>query len=118
MTGQVAPLPGEQPWVPSPVDADLRWPRRQIFGGVATWTPHRGVHRPCDICIEVVHEQGIAAAPRPAPATMKRVGPQGPKLPTFWCYRHGSTMKSKDQEIRRRVEAMRATVEHQSARRR
>jgi hypothetical protein len=38
MKVQSEPLPGEEAWIPSPVEPDMLWPRRKIFGGDATWT--------------------------------------------------------------------------------
>lgn len=106
---QSEPLPGEEPWIPPPVDGTLRWPSRKIFGGIAKWSPYRGSHQPCETCVELIHERGVAAAPRPAPATRRRKGPNGD---TLHCSRHAEVLERKDKEIARRVKAQGEAAEH------
>jgi hypothetical protein len=75
MKVQSEPLPGEEAWIPSPVEPDLLWPRRKIFGGDATWTAYRGkTHQACSTCIEVLIEHEKEPYPRPpgARGTVRR----------------------------------------------
>jgi hypothetical protein len=111
---QSAPLAGEEAWVPPPVEGDLLWPRRTIFGGDAKWTPYRGkTHQACTTCVEVLIDHGKQPYPRepghPAPATKRRKGPNGD---TWHCARHGAELERKDAEIAARLAAMRAHEAH------
>jgi hypothetical protein len=116
MRVQSEPLPGEEAWIPSPVEPDLLWPRRKIFGGDATWTAYRGkTHQACSTCIEVLIEHEKEPYPRPpghpSPATKVRNGPNGR---TWHCARHGEALERKDREIKARLTTMREHREHVS----
>lgn len=56
----------------------LAQPRLGAVG--AKWTRYTGAHRPCDLCTQRIHEQGVDKAPAPFPAAHKRVGPIDTKL--------------------------------------
>jgi hypothetical protein len=79
---------------PAPSRPPLEEPR---LGAVGTkWTRWTGVHRPCDHCVQRIHERGVAGAPPPAPARHKRVGPND----TLWlCAEDAEEMKRKDDEV-------------------
>lgn len=113
MARQTAPLPGEEPWIPEPEAGDLLWPRRTIYGGEAKWTPYRGSHRPCDLCVEVLHDHDTQPysrhPPHPSPATLKRKGPNGE---SFLCARHGQDYGVRDEAIGRRLAEQRAHQAH------
>lgn len=109
---QLKPLPGEEAWIPEVKPGELRWPKREIFGGLAKWTRYTGAHRLCDTCVEVCQDYGVAAAPRPMPATQKRVGPMGPRNATLHCAAHAVAYQAKDEEIARRVATKTAHAAH------
>lgn len=50
--------------------------KERRFGAVdVKWTEWRGARRPCDDCVQRVHEHGVQGAPLPFPATWRRKGP-------------------------------------------
>jgi hypothetical protein len=61
----------------------------------AKWTQHKGGHRPCDLCVQRVHERGVGRAPVPRPARWKRVGPNDTLL---LCAEDAEIQKRKDAE--------------------
>ena len=111
---QTEPLPGEEAWVPPPVEGDLLWPRRTIYGGDAAWSLYRGkTHQACTTCIEVLQDHEREPYPRqpphPTAATKRRKGPNGD---SWHCARHGTEMERRDGEIKRRLADLRARTEH------
>lgn len=74
-----------------PARPALKEPRLGAVG--ARWTRYKGAHKPCDLCVQSIHERGVAGAPPPAPAGQKRVGPNDTLL---LCGEHGEEMKRKD----------------------
>lgn len=74
-----------------PLRPPLQEPR---LGAVGTkWTRWTGAHKPCDLCVRLIHERGVAGAPPPASARHKRVGPNDTLM---LCAEHGEEMKRKD----------------------
>lgn len=52
--------------------------RYQRFGARgAKWKAWTGAHRPCDDCVQRIHDLGVASAPLPAGASWRRKGPNG-----------------------------------------
>jgi hypothetical protein len=82
--------PGPQPQAVWPV-------LTKVWAGISTWKPYRGSHKPCDIHVMVIHEQGVATAPPVAPATMYRDGPNGRN---FVCGAHAVEWQQRDREAR------------------
>ena len=110
---QTQPLAGERAWIPPPVTPDLLWPRREIYGGDAKWTPYRGAHQPCVTCIEVIQDHAKEPYPRPpghpSPAVKARQGPNGK---TLHCAGHGVELEAKDAEIKAHLKDLRARHDH------
>jgi hypothetical protein len=79
---------------PAPARPPLQEQRLGAIG--AKWTRWTGAHRPCDHCVQTIHERGVAGSPPPLPARHKRVGPND----TLWlCAPHGEEMKRKDAAV-------------------
>lgn len=76
-----------------PRPAAVKEPR---LGAINTkWTKYSGVHKPCDLCVKVIHEQGVASAPPPRSAAWKRVGPNDTLL---LCSVDAEEQRRKDKE--------------------
>lgn len=79
---------GERPAAPMP---------KGVFGALNTkWTAYKGVHKPCDACVELIHQLGIGNAPHPEPARRKRSGPNGDR---FLCNDHGEQHRRLDNKV-------------------
>jgi hypothetical protein len=79
---------GERPPPPAP---------KGIWGALNTkWTTYKGVHKPCDACVELIHEMGTGRAPHPQPARLKRTGPNGDR---FLCNEHAEQHKRLDHQV-------------------
>lgn len=67
-----------------------------VFGARGVkWSAYTGAHKPCDACVELIHEEGVAGAPHPMPARRRRKGPNGDR---FLCNDHGEQHKRLDDE--------------------
>lgn len=87
--------------IPMPRQPELPWPAVLILGARRTkWSAWKGAHQACQICQMVCHERGVAAAPAPQPARMRRKGPGGGIVPAdlFVCSGHGMELKRRDEE--------------------
>jgi len=70
---------------------------KNIWGALDTkWTAYKGVHKPCDACVELIHELGTGNAPHPQPARRKRAGPNGDR---FLCNDHAEQHKRLDDQV-------------------
>lgn len=114
MSTRPSPLPGEEPWVPPPIDGDLFWPRRKIFGGEAKWTRYTlKTHQTCTTCVEVLQDHEKQAyerqPPHPSAAALVRSGPNGK---TWHCMRHGEELRRRDDAVAERLKDLRAHQAH------
>lgn len=79
---------GERPPAPMP---------KGIYGALdVKWTAYAGVHKPCDACVELIHDLGVEGAPHPEPARRRRKGPNGDR---FLCNDHGEQHKRLDDKV-------------------
>lgn len=79
---------GERPPAPMP---------KGVYGALGVkWTAYKGVHKPCDACVELIHEAGTEAAPHPQPARRRRKGPNGDRL---LCNDHGEQHRRLDDQV-------------------
>lgn len=68
-----------------------------IFGALDTkWTAYKGVHKPCDHCVELIHAVGVVGAPHPEPARQRRKGPNGELL---LCNDHAEQHRRLDNKV-------------------
>jgi hypothetical protein len=84
------------------VGLDVRMPAAKLWPARAVWTSYGGKHQPCGVCIMVVHERGVAAAPHPHAARWRRKGPNGDLLV---CSAHKVEMEPADKEAERQFQA-------------
>jgi hypothetical protein len=79
---------GERPPAPMP---------EGVYGALGTtWTAYRGVHKPCDACVELINDLGTEKAPHPMPARRRRKGPNGDR---FLCNDHGEQHRRLDDKV-------------------
>jgi len=95
---------------PAPVLPSLRDQRMGQVG--AKYTPHRGAHRPCDHCVQLIHENGVTGAPPPAAASTKRAGVLGKEDVLWLCNTHAQDMREKDEEAKAEHDSRVAHLEH------
>lgn len=68
-----------------------------VWGALDTkWTAYKGAHKPCDACVELIHQRGVEGAPHPMPARRKRSGPNGDR---FLCNDHGEQHRRLDDAV-------------------
>lgn len=108
----------EVPMMPAPPVPDLPDPTDlpkgedgHPLGGDAKWTRYTGKHKPCDRCIRAI-SQGVMHT-HPHPARLKRSGPTS--FPEFMCLQHGERQSTRDQMVKRNLEALRATFKKRRA---
>jgi hypothetical protein len=73
------------------------------------YTKYKGVHHPCDHCVEIIHALGAGVAPHPQPATWKRMGPNGVQL---LCSAHTEDHRALDRKVEDEHAAPAAHAEH------
>jgi hypothetical protein len=66
------------------------------------WTRYGGTRKPCDLCVQRVHELGVGGAPLPSPAAHKRVGPNDTLL---LCNVDAEELRRKDAQAERERQA-------------
>lgn len=87
-----------------------------IFGALGTkWTAYKGVHKPCDACVELIHALGAEKAPYPQAAYWRRRGPNGDR---FLCNAHGEQHRRLDDTVTTEYAERAAFAEHQAKARR
>jgi hypothetical protein len=68
-----------------------------IFGALdVKWAAYKGVHKPCEACVELIHQLGTGNAPHPMPARRRRKGPNGDRL---LCNEHAEQHKRLDDQV-------------------
>jgi hypothetical protein len=93
--------------VPPPVLPELRGKRYGAVG--AKWTKWSGARRPCDDCVQRIHDLGTENAPHPAAAMWRRKGPNG----DLWlCAVDADERKRLDQQAERDRDETFAYREH------
>ena len=96
-----------------PALPELKEPRLGAVG--VKWTRHKGAHKPCDLCTQLIHELGVGKAPVPGAAAHKRTGPNDVLL---ICNVHAEELRRKDAEAERvRKARIDANQERAAARR-
>lgn len=80
------------------------------FGAIgAKWSAWKGAHRPCDDCVQRIHDLGAAAAPVPSGATWRR---KGPISDLFLCAVDADERRRLDRAAERRHDEPLAYKEH------
>ena len=65
------------------------------LGAEATWTQHKGLHKPCDRCVRIIH-QGLWNH-HPHPGRMRRRGPNDTEV---LCVQHAQMQRERDEKIK------------------
>lgn len=87
-----------------------------IYGALnAKWTPYKGLRKPCDGCVDLVHQLGTDKAPHPLAAYWRRKGPNGER---FLCNAHGEEHRRLDLKVTAEHAEKMRHVEHQAKARR
>jgi hypothetical protein len=90
-----------------PPALELKEPR---LGAIdVKWTSYRGARKPCDHCVQLIHERGVAGAPPASSATAKR---KGPNDDLFLCALHAQEMREKDAAVTTERDSRLAHAEH------
>jgi hypothetical protein len=67
---------------------------KETWGAIKVqYVKYGGAHRPCDECVQLIHQKGVGSAPPAGPARRKRKGPNGD---TFLCAPHAEAHKRLD----------------------
>lgn len=96
------------------IGLQVQMPAEKLWPGRAIWTEYRGRHQPCGVCVMVIHERGVEAAPHPHPARWRRKGPNGELL---CCSAHKVEMEPADKQAEQQFQANVAATAARKARR-
>ncbi|GAA3749957.1 hypothetical protein [Micromonospora maritima] len=81
--------------LPSRSSAPERKPWDLVPSSQARWTPHKGQHRACGECVQMLHAKARTAAPDPA-RLKRKVG----DLEWFLCSTHGQARRENDDDAK------------------